>query len=91
MKIEQRLVNIDELQIGDEIIISCYSELKYLKIKSLPKPGNSRVKVSLRRDVINFGKYTWKSRKFEQDVSLHNDIMWQDLYGKHIFLLKREE
>jgi hypothetical protein len=88
---EQRLVTIEELKVGDEIIISANSELKYLKVLRLPiKKGSTTVKVSLRRDVGGNGIYTWKDRRFEQDISLHNDVMYQDLYGRHIFLVKRE-
>ena len=34
---ELKLIKISELEIGDEIIISSYSNLKYLKVIKLPK------------------------------------------------------
>jgi hypothetical protein len=92
---EQQLIsNLNEIQVGDEIIISANSELKYLKILRLPIKKNSSVfKVSLRRDVMSFpnSNYTWKKRIFEQDVTKHNDVMYQDLYSRDIFLVKREK
>ena len=75
---EQRLVKIDEIQVGDEIIISCYSMLKYLKVLRLPTKKNSTTfKVS-------------KCNDFEQDVEKHNKMTYQDLSYRDIFLVKRE-
>ena len=34
---ELKLIEVSELEIGDEIIISSYSKLKYLKVLKLPK------------------------------------------------------
>lgn len=75
---EQRLIKIDEIQVGDEIIISCHSYLKYLKIIRLPiKKNSTTFKVS-------------KCNDFEQDVEKHDKITYQDLYYRDIFLVKRE-
>jgi hypothetical protein len=89
---EQKLItNLDEIEIGDEIIISAYSDLKYLKVLRLPsKKGGTTFKVSLRRDIRTNGTWKWKVRTFEQDVTKHNNIMYQNLYGRDIFLVKRE-
>jgi hypothetical protein len=88
---EQRLIKLDEIQVGDEIIISANSDLKYLKVLRLPtKKESTTFKVSLRRDTGGNGFYNWKIRRFEQDISLHNDVMHQCLSGRDIFLVKRE-
>jgi hypothetical protein len=89
---ENRLINrLDEIEIGDEIIISANSQLKYLKILRLPlKKDGTTFKVSLRRDEKRNATWTWKHRIFEQDVTQHNDVMYQDLYSRDVFLVKRE-
>ena len=88
---EQRLIKIDEIEIGDEIIISCYSELKYLKIVQIPrKKDGSRFKCSIKQFQRTSGTWNYTVNSFEQNVTQHNHIMYQDLYGRHIFLVKRE-
>ena len=39
---ELKLIKVSELEVGDEIIISSYSNLKYLKVVKLPKLKTSR-------------------------------------------------
>lgn len=34
---ETRIINIEDLEIGDEIAIACQSHFKYLRVLSLPK------------------------------------------------------
>ncbi len=88
---ENRLIRVSEVEVGDEIIISANSDLKYLKVLRLPsKKDGATFKVSLRRDIRGNGTWTWKSRIFEQDVTKHNDAMYQYLGGRDIFLVKRE-
>lgn len=88
---EQRLVQTNELQIGDEIIISCYSQLKYLKIVGIPKKKEStKFKCSIKQMQRTSGNYTWGVNCFEQDTTQHNKVIYQDLYGRDIFLVKRE-
>ena len=89
---EQRLIkSLDELQVGDEIIISNYSYLKYLKIIQLPrKKDSSRFKVSIKRIQRTSGNFSWTENSFEQNTDEHNHIMYQDLYNRHIFLVKRK-
>ena len=96
---ELTLIKVEDLKKGDEIIVSCHSDLKYLKVLTQPKPkiyqptGRTyygSVKCSLRRDEMGNGNFKWKKRIFEQDVTKHNDILYQDLSGRDIFLVKRE-
>ena len=95
---ELKLIKISELEIGDEIIISSYSNLKYLKVLKLPKLKTSRwgdyytnVKCSIKQEhrVSRLGKNI-NINIFEQDVTQHNSIIYQDLNNKHILLVKRE-
>ena len=89
---EQRLVKINELQVRDEIIISCHSQLRYLKIVQIPKnPDSTRFKCSFREQQRTSGGWSYTINSFEQDVEQHNKVKYQDLYGRDIFLVKREE
>lgn len=88
---EQKLIKFNEVMVGDELIISAHSQLKYLKVLRLPvKKDGTRFKVSLRRDQRGKDKWSWLYNVFEKDVLKHNNIMYQDLYGRDVFLVKRE-
>jgi hypothetical protein len=87
----QRLIQFNEVEVGDEIIISAHSDLKYLKVLTVPKKVDSTTfKVSLKRDQRGNGNWSWLVNSFEQDVEKHNNIMYQNLAGRDIFLVKRE-
>ena len=95
---ELKLIKVDELEIGDEIIISSYSKLKYLKVLKLPKLKTSRwgdyytnVKCSIKQKhcVSKWGKNI-NINIFEQDVAQHNSIIYQNLNNRDILLVKRE-
>ena len=95
---ELKLIKVGELEIGDEIIISSYSNLKYLKVLKLPKLKTSRwgdyytnVKCSIKQEhhISKWGKQT-NVNFFETDTSKHNSIIYQDLNNRHILLVKRE-
>jgi hypothetical protein len=90
---EQRLIqSLDEIQVGDEIIISANSSLKYLKVLRLPvKQGSSTFKVSLKRMQRGNGHWSYNVNMFEQDVAQHNSIMYQDLSYRDVFLVKRKK
>ena len=94
---ELKLIKISELEVGDEIIISSYSKLKYLKVVKLPKlkTGSwkdyyTNVKCSLSKKRMKNGNFEWNVSIFEQDVAQHNSIIYQDLNNRHILLVKRE-
>lgn len=95
---ELKLIKISELEIGDEIIISSYSKLKYLKIIKLPKLKTSRwgdyytnVKCSIKQEhrVSKLDKNI-NINIFEQDVTQHNSVIYQNLNNRDILLVKRE-
>ena len=95
---ELKLIKVNELEIGDEIIISSYSKLKYLKVLKLPKLKTSRwgdyytnVKCSIKQKhcVSKWGKNI-NINIFEQDVTQHNSVIYQDLNNRDILLVKRE-
>ena len=96
---ELKLIKISELERGDEIIISSYSKLKYLKVIKLPKlkTGSWRdyytnVKCSTRREIFKsfHGKNVYIT-KFEQYVTKHNSIIYQNLNNRHILLVKKKK
>lgn len=95
---ELKLIKISELEIGDEIIISSYSNLKYLKVLKLPKLKTSRwgdyytnVKCSIKQEhrVSKLDKNI-NINIFEQDVTQHNSVIYQNLNNRDILLVKRE-
>ena len=95
---ELKLIKISELEIGDEIIISSYSKLKYLKVLKLPKLKTSgwgdyytNVKCSIKQEhhSSKWGKQI-NINIFEQDVTQHNSVIYQDLNNRDILLVKRE-
>ena len=95
---ELKLIKISKLEIGDEIIISSYSNLKYLKVVKLPKLKTCRwgdyytnVKCSIKQKhcVSKWGKNI-NINIFEQDVTQHNSVIYQNLNNRDILLVKRE-
>lgn len=95
---ELKLIKISELEIGDEIIISSYSNLKYLKVLKLPKLKTSRwgdyytnVKCSIKQEhrVSKLDKNI-NINIFEQIVTQHNSVIYQNLNNRDILLVKRE-
>ena len=94
---ELKLIKVNELEIGDEIIISSYSNLKYLKVLKLPKLKTSRwrdsytnVKCSLLKKIMKNRNFEWNTFPFEQDVTKHNSFIYKNLNNRHILLVKRE-
>ena len=64
---ELKLIKVSELEVGDEIIISSYSNLKYLKVLKLPKLKSNNwgdyytnVKCSIKQEhhISKWGKQT---------------------------------
>ena len=101
-----KLVKIEELLEGDEIIISQYSNLKYMKVLKTPiisktkkywmtgLPLHTAVRCSIRQDNVKSPRhenYFYKEYVFEQDISKHNHKISIDLNNRDIFLVKREE
>ena len=95
---ELKLIKVSELEVGDEIIISSYSNLKYLKVLKLPKLKSNNwgdyytnVKCSIKQvhHISKWGKQT-NVNFFETDISKHNSTIYQDLNYRHILLVKRE-
>lgn len=100
-----KLVQVKELLKGDEIIISAFSKLKYMKVLKTPtisktkkywltkSPLYSSVRCSIRQDDVK-SEYNelffYKDYLFEQDISKHNHKISIDLNNRHIFLVKRE-
>lgn len=101
-----KLVEIKDLQIDDEIIISSNSKLKYLKILKLPEyhpnlnwrgqPYYKSVRCSIRQDSKirqhwNNTDYVSKNYVFETDITKHNRKISLDLNDRDIWLVKRPE
>ena len=100
-----KLVQVKELLKGDEIIISAFSKLKYMKILKTPTISKTKkcwktglplftsIRCSIRQNNIQspyHENYFYKEYVFEQDITKHNHKISIDLEGRDIFLVKRE-
>lgn len=81
---EQGSIDLNDIEVGDEIIISCNSWLKYLKVLRIPKNGSTRFKCSIGYGGSGINHY------FQMDCKKHDKTIYQDLYYRTIFLVKRE-
>lgn len=95
------VIDVKDLIEGDEIIISAYSDLKYLRVLRTPVESTTKkhwktgvplykaVKCSLRKD-----DYTHSSgyhySKIVCSPEGHNKDVYQDLNGRVIWLVKRK-
>ena len=95
---ELKLIKVSELEVGDEIIISSYSDLRYLKVLKLPKLKTNNwgdyytnVKCSIKQEhrVSKLDKNI-NINIFEQDVTQHNSVIYQNLNNRDILLVKKE-
>lgn len=105
---ENALIKLEDLRIGDEILISCQSHMKYLKVLDVPRlsptkkhwstgaPLYKSVRCSTRQDVItntythNGNSYTRTHKEWGVTAEDHNIKISQDLTGRQIWLVKRE-
>ena len=89
-----KLVKLKELEIGDEIIISGNSNLKYLKVLSTPTLGNRDLYTSVIDETTNSG-WNWKviGKKYkavrcsirQDEVSYKNRAGFQKIHKKYVF------
>lgn len=94
-------INVQDLQEGDEILISSYSDLKYLKVLRAPQVGKGvhwktklplykSVKCSIRQEVFTDSPgYSWK--QYICTPEDHNGVIYKDLNYRTIWLVKRKK
>jgi hypothetical protein len=94
-----REVKIEELEIGDEIVIACQAYFKYLRVLVKPsigphlhwstkRPMYKSVKCSTRRDVIlHVNGYERKEWIFSPED--HNHVQYIDLECRQVLLVNR--
>ncbi len=106
---ENVLIKIEDLRVGDEILISCQSHMKYLKVLDQPRlsttkthwstgaPLHKAVRCSTRQEVTtstytgyNNQVYTRTYKEWKVTAEDHNIKISQDLTGRQIWLVKRE-
>lgn len=101
-----KLIELSELEAGDEIIFSAHTALRYCKVVRKPELSKRRhwntgkllykaVNLSWRVDVEkkvshNGQEWVFRTPIFEQDITKHNAFVYKDLEERHIFLVKRE-
>jgi hypothetical protein len=87
---ENKLITIDELEVGDEILISCQSHFKYLKVLKQPvigkrihwntkQPLYNRVKCSTKQERVT------KSYNYGNTVWTREEIVWELTPDDHNF------
>lgn len=93
-------IEVKDLKVGDEIIISNFSELRYLKVLKTPElsgtlkyynkvPLYKAVKCSVHsEDVANYAGRQVRVKKLS-DTDL-NTIIYKDLEGRDVWLVKRD-
>lgn len=86
---ELTLIEKEDVQVGDEIIITSYSNFKYLKVLRLPKKECGRFKCSIFSKQATVGKTIYNNYKFEQDTEKHNTTIYIDLHYRQILLIKK--
>ena len=85
------LIRLEDIRVGDEIIIARHSGLKYLKVLRLPiKSGSHTFKCSVGdwADLNNSSGFG--GTLCQADISKHTNIIYQNLYWRDIWLVKRE-
>lgn len=81
------MIKKEDVRVGDEIIISNHSLLKYLKVLALPKKGGGTFKCSMQD-----WNYSGPQRTpCQSDISKHDRTVYQNLYARDIWLVKRED
>lgn len=94
-----REVKIEELEVGDEIVIACQSYFKYLRVLVKPHIGNKvhyytkkplykAVKCSTRRDIVDVGN-GFTSKRWIFSPEDHNITQYIDLEYRQILLVNR--
>lgn len=81
---ENTLVTVDQLEIGDEILISCQAKFKYLRVLSKPvigkrlhwntkQPLYNRVKCSTKQERVvktyTYGQGTWQREELTWELT----------------------
>lgn len=96
------LIDIKDLEIGDEVLISCQSHFKYLKILAKPRKSGytgsygdhyKTVRCSTKRKKVlqNYGGlYSREEYQWELTPENHNKTVYVDLNNRHIILVKKE-
>jgi glutathione peroxidase-family protein len=78
---ENKLITLEELEVGDEILVSCQSHFKYLKVLAPPtlsktkvhwntkQPLYTNVRCSTRQDVVT-NTYTWNGNSYTRTTKV---------------------
>ena len=78
---ENKLITLEELEVGDEILVSCQSHFKYLKVLTPPtlsktkthwstkQPLYTNVRCSTRQDVVT-NTYNWNGNSYTRTTKV---------------------
>lgn len=94
------LIKWEDLRVGDEIIISSYSQLKYLKVLKLASGKMKTHKCSIQRGNSHSVTVNWSGGSYnvtkeitcQPDITQHNSTYYLKDEGiyRDIWLVKRE-
>ncbi len=84
-------VQIEDLKIGDEILVCCQTTFKRLRVKTLPAKNKEgywkRIKFDIRNESVGipdrYADYNFSNPDY-------NDIFYMDLSGRDIWLINRK-
>lgn len=93
---ETRIIDIEDLEIGDEIAIACQSHFKYLRVLSLPKengrtnyytkkPLYKSVRCSSRREEIISTNVLWNGKTYTR-----KELKWKFTPDDHNVKLNQD-
>lgn len=93
-------IEVQDLRIGDEVIVSRFSDLRYLKVLGNPKPKKQQHQY---RQIIQYSaikcstgviprtvQTTWNPNSPCATPEHHTEIIYVDFNYKDIWLVKRE-
>ena len=88
------LIKLSDIEVGDVILIANNSQFKILKVLSLPKKQDSSTyrcsQCIEHRNYSLHSQYTYKVHVMEENTSKHNDKISVNLYGRAVWLIKKE-
>lgn len=90
-------ITIEDLHEGDEIIVSRYSDLVYLKVLVQPSKNKDghwktvKCSVHVKEDKMVRGSHIWTNKTYMcSPPSEHNNTRWYDLSYRTLWLVNRE-
>jgi hypothetical protein len=85
---ENRLINIEDIEIGDEILISCQSFFKYLIVLALPKLSKTKVHWTTKQPLYGGVRCSTRRDVITHTYTSHTGV--QTSYDRHKWIVSAE-